>query len=143
MSSFCLQHFCPIKRLLLNFKWNVMSISLYICLCNGCVTWLLLLSSWLLLIPSECSPCSSNATRRFEDFVYLTQVVQSVCIEAEIEHYRRIRNESWTMGTLYWQLVHEHGHTLCALSSHGNICHQPMNGQLLASSFCPSMESSH
>ena len=51
------------------------------------------------------SPCSPNKTRQFENFVYLTQVVQMVCITAEIEHYRRIRNESHTMGTLYWQLV--------------------------------------
>ena len=49
--------------------------------------------------------CSPNKTRQFEDFVYLTQVVQMVCITAEIEHYRRIRNEYYTMGTLYWQLV--------------------------------------
>jgi beta-mannosidase len=49
-------------------------------------------------------PNNPNKTRQFEDFVYLTQVVQMVCITAEIEHYRRIRNESHTMGTLYWQL---------------------------------------
>lgn len=50
---------------------------------------------------------SSNETQRFSDFIYLTQVVQAICIQAEAEHYRRIKNESngYTMGTLYWQLV--------------------------------------
>jgi len=50
---------------------------------------------------------SSNKTERFSDFIYLTQVVQAICIQAEAEHYRRIKNESngYTMGTLYWQLV--------------------------------------
>ena len=50
---------------------------------------------------------SSNQTERFSDFIYLTQVVQAICIQAEAEHYRRIKNEShgYTMGTLYWQLV--------------------------------------
>lgn len=50
---------------------------------------------------------SSNKTEQFSDFIYLTQVVQAICIQAEAEHYRRIKNESngYTMGTLYWQLV--------------------------------------
>lgn len=51
-------------------------------------------------------PDNSNKTERFSDFIYLTQVVQAICIQAEAEHYRRIKNESngYTMGTLYWQL---------------------------------------
>ena len=50
---------------------------------------------------------SSNKTTRFSDFIYLTQVVQAICIQAEAEHYRRIKHEAngYTMGTLYWQLV--------------------------------------
>jgi len=50
---------------------------------------------------------SKNKTENFSDFIYLTQVVQAICIQAEAEHYRRIKNESngYTMGTLYWQLV--------------------------------------
>ena len=49
---------------------------------------------------------SANKTVQFEDFVYLTQVVQTICIGSEAEHYRRIMNETgYTRGTLYWQLV--------------------------------------
>ena len=50
---------------------------------------------------------SSDTEVRFGDFIYLTQVVQALCIQAESEHYRRIRSEkgAYTMGTLYWQLV--------------------------------------
>ena len=41
------------------------------------------------------------------DFIYLTQVVQGLCITAEAEHYRRLLSEedAYTRGTLYWQLV--------------------------------------
>ncbi len=50
---------------------------------------------------------STNQTVRFMDFVYLSQVVQSICIQAEAEHYRRLLSEEgvFTRGTLYWQLV--------------------------------------
>ena len=50
---------------------------------------------------------SSNSEIRFADFIYLTQVVQALCVQAESEHYRRIRTEenAYTMGALYWQLV--------------------------------------
>ena len=49
---------------------------------------------------------SANKTVEFEDLVYMTQVVQSICITAEAEHYRRILSETgFTRGTLYWQLV--------------------------------------
>ena len=43
------------------------------------------------------------------DFVYLSQVVQGLCIKAESEHYRRLLSEdgAFTRGTLYWQLVRE------------------------------------
>ncbi len=53
-----------------------------------------------------CSP-STNQTVKFMDFVYLSQVVQSICIKAEAEHYRRLLSEPgvFTRGTLYWQLV--------------------------------------
>ncbi|XP_065912906.1 beta-mannosidase-like [Dysidea avara] len=51
-------------------------------------------------------PDNKNKSENFSDFIYLTQVVQAICIQAEAEHYRRIKNESngYTMGTLYWQL---------------------------------------
>ena len=41
------------------------------------------------------------------DFIYLSQVVQGLCIKAEAEHYRRLLSEedALTRGTLYWQLV--------------------------------------
>ena len=41
------------------------------------------------------------------DFIYLSQVVQGLCIKAEAEHYRRLLSEEdvLTRGTLYWQLV--------------------------------------
>ncbi len=55
---------------------------------------------------TTCFVFSSNSTIQFQDFVYLTQVVQSICITAEAEHYRRILSETgYTRGTLYWQLV--------------------------------------
>ena len=39
--------------------------------------------------------------------MYLSQVVQAVCIKAEAEHYRRYISvdDVFTRGTLYWQLV--------------------------------------
>ena len=52
------------------------------------------------------APNSANKTQQFIDFIYLTQVVQSICIGSEAEHYRRILSETgYTRGTLYWQLV--------------------------------------
>lgn len=50
---------------------------------------------------------STNKTVQFMDFIYLSQVVQGLCIKAEAEHYRRLLSEddALTRGTLYWQLV--------------------------------------
>ena len=50
---------------------------------------------------------STNKTQQFMDFIYLTQVVQAICIGGQAEHYRRLLSESkaYTRGTLYWQLV--------------------------------------
>ena len=63
------------------------------------------------LSPLFLSPCtqhpSTNKTVQFMDFIYLSQVVQGLCIKAEAEHYRRLLSEenALTRGTLYWQLV--------------------------------------
>ena len=53
------------------------------------------------------SICSTDKTVAFQDFVYLSQVVQGLCIRAEAEHYRRYISEPdiMTRGTLYWQLA--------------------------------------
>jgi beta-mannosidase len=41
----------------------------------------------------------------FEDWLYLTQCVQALCLRVESEHYRRLKGDSVrTMGALYWQL---------------------------------------
>lgn len=63
-------------------------------------------------LPLFSTSYSSNQTERFSDFIYLTQVVQAICIQAEAEHYRRIKHESngYTMGSLYWQLVTKQMH---------------------------------
>ncbi|XP_064391180.1 beta-mannosidase-like isoform X2 [Halichondria panicea] len=52
------------------------------------------------------SPNNSDTAVQFQDFVYLSQVVQAVCIKAEAEHYRRYISvdDVFTRGTLYWQL---------------------------------------
>lgn len=51
-------------------------------------------------------PNNTNRTVQFMDFIYLSQVVQGLCIKAEAEHYRRLLSEEdvLTRGTLYWQL---------------------------------------
>ena len=61
---------------------------------------------------------STNKTVQFMDFIYLSQVVQGLCIKAEAEHYRRLLSEdgTFTRGTLYWQLVN----TLLAHEYHYN-----------------------
>ena len=53
-----------------------------------------------------CFYSPDNETR-FGDFVYLSQAVQAICIQAESEHYRRIKDDkgAYTMGAMYWQLV--------------------------------------
>jgi len=48
---------------------------------------------------------SSNQTVNFENWIYLTQCMQALCIQAESEHYRRSKSlEARTMGAIYWQL---------------------------------------
>jgi len=50
-------------------------------------------------------PSSSNDTKSFEDFIYLSQAMQALCIKAQTEHYRRLKGDenSVTMGAIYWQ----------------------------------------
>ncbi|KAJ6252035.1 beta-mannosidase [Anaeramoeba flamelloides] len=41
---------------------------------------------------------------KWDNFIYLTQVQQSLCYQTETEHYRRQRSSEYqTMGALYWQ----------------------------------------
>ena len=50
-------------------------------------------------------PNNTYGVERFDNFIFLTQLVQGVCMQAQTEHYRRTRDEvGHTMGTLYWQL---------------------------------------
>lgn len=53
-------------------------------------------------------PKSQDSVQAYKHTLWMTQVVQAVCIKTETEHYRRIKNEDFgsgghTMGTLYWQ----------------------------------------
>jgi len=48
---------------------------------------------------------SPNQTVNFENWIYLTQCMQALCIQAESEHYRRSKSfAAHTMGAIYWQL---------------------------------------
>lgn len=54
-------------------------------------------------------PTATNRTKRFIDFIYLSQINQAVGIKTEVEFYRRSQNLKssglgLTMGALYWQL---------------------------------------
>ena len=51
--------------------------------------------------------CSTKKEDQFRDFIYLSQVIQAICIDAEAQHYRRLISTDgiFTRGTLYWQLV--------------------------------------
>eukprot|EP01106_Pelomyxa_sp_JSP_P016847 TRINITY_DN649_c0_g1_i4.p1 TRINITY_DN649_c0_g1~~TRINITY_DN649_c0_g1_i4.p1 ORF type:complete len:407 (+),score=94.86 TRINITY_DN649_c0_g1_i4:143-1363(+) len=51
-------------------------------------------------------PDNPDSEREFELYVYVSQIVQALCIKFETEHYRRIKDESpgHTMGAIYWQL---------------------------------------
>ena len=51
--------------------------------------------------------CSTKKVDQFMDFIYLSQVIQAICIDAEAQHYRRLLSTDgiFTRGTLYWQLV--------------------------------------
>lgn len=40
----------------------------------------------------------------FKSWIYLSQIMQGYCIATQAEHYRRMRTEHNTMGSLYWQL---------------------------------------
>ena len=40
----------------------------------------------------------------FRSWIYLSQIMQGYCIATQAEHYRRMRTEHHTMGSLYWQL---------------------------------------
>jgi len=46
-----------------------------------------------------------NSQEDFENWIYLTQSMQALCIKAETEHYRRSKSlPAMTMGAIYWQL---------------------------------------
>ena len=50
-------------------------------------------------------PNNTDRVTRFDNLIFLTQIVQGICMQSQTEHYRRIRNETGhTMGTMYWQL---------------------------------------
>lgn len=55
-------------------------------------------------------PHAANTSKDYLRYmIYLSQIVQALCIKYESEHYRRlqenlINGEGHTMGTLYWQL---------------------------------------
>ncbi|XP_077996660.1 beta-mannosidase-like [Glandiceps talaboti] len=55
-------------------------------------------------------PKTSNVTQKFIDMIYLTQIVQAMCIKTETEYYRSlqsnldVKGQGHTMGALYWQL---------------------------------------
>ncbi|KAJ4460319.1 putative Beta-mannosidase A [Paratrimastix pyriformis] len=47
----------------------------------------------------------AGSQRGLENFIYLSQAVQTMCIQAQTEHYRRGRDtKAYTMGAVYWQL---------------------------------------
>ena len=45
-----------------------------------------------------------RAPKDFDSFVYLSQATQALCIQSQVDHYRRFFNEMRTAGSLYWQL---------------------------------------
>ncbi|XP_039268970.2 beta-mannosidase-like [Styela clava] len=54
-------------------------------------------------------PASKNEIQKFEDEIYLSQIMQGLCYKSQTEFYRRSRSEivngeGHTMGALYWQL---------------------------------------
>nr|XP_006824165.1 PREDICTED: beta-mannosidase-like [Saccoglossus kowalevskii] len=52
----------------------------------------------------------NNPNKTYEDMLYLTQVLQAMCIKTETEYYRSLQSsldkngQGKTMGALYWQL---------------------------------------
>ncbi|KAB5581887.1 hypothetical protein PHYPO_G00180740 [Pangasianodon hypophthalmus] len=54
-------------------------------------------------------PNNTDLRQRFQDTIYITQVMQAQCVKAQTEFYRRSQSDivdgkGHTMGTLYWQL---------------------------------------
>ncbi|XP_053476857.1 beta-mannosidase [Ictalurus furcatus] len=54
-------------------------------------------------------PNNTDLRQRYQDTIYITQVMQAQCVKAQTEFYRRsqsdiVKGEGHTMGTLYWQL---------------------------------------
>ena len=52
---------------------------------------------------------TKNSTSYLSAMLYLSQVVQALCVKYESEHYRRLQDnlidgKGYTMGALYWQL---------------------------------------
>eukprot|EP00884_Botryococcus_braunii_P007790 jgi/Botrbrau1/17011/Bobra.49_2s0069.1 len=49
---------------------------------------------------------SPDETELFRQWIYLTQVQQSLCYQTAITHWRRLKSDpdAFTMGVLYWQL---------------------------------------
>ena len=50
---------------------------------------------------------STKRADQFMDFIYLSQVIQVICVDTEAQHYRRLISTDGilTRGTMYWQLV--------------------------------------
>jgi beta-mannosidase len=50
-------------------------------------------------------PNDINNPVQFENYIYLSQCMQALCIKSESEHYRRTKGDAEnTMGAIYWQL---------------------------------------
>ena len=71
--------------------------------------------TYYVLAPVSIPPCSTNEVDQFMDFVYLSQVIQAICVDAETQHYRRMLSTEgvYTRGALYWQLV---SHPWCLIN---------------------------
>ena len=95
------------------FLINPYSLNYYSVFSPPVPSFLLLLLPSFFLFPSPFSsflllPSSSDLDMyKFMDFVYLSQVMQGLCMRAQVEHYRRFISKEGvlTRGTLYWQLV--------------------------------------
>ena len=50
---------------------------------------------------------STKREDQFKDFIYLSQVIQAICVNTEAQFYRRMLSteDVLTRGTMYWQLV--------------------------------------
>ena len=53
------------------------------------------------------------------DFIYLSQVIQAICVDTEAQFYRRMISTDGilTRGTMYWQLVRSAVSFLCVTFS--------------------------